>query len=141
MLQRFSIATLPSMPWKNGGGSTCEIACWPPGAGLGDFAWRMSIASISQSGPFSIFRGVDRSIMLLEGDGVHLRASQTQEGGIDHRLDTPLQPFAFSGDSSVQCTLLGGPSRDFNVMTRRGQWHAPPAGRAVSTVVASDAGR
>ena len=129
-LRRFAVDSLPVTPWKNGGGSTCEIACWPPGAGLADFAWRLSIASIALSGPFSVFAGVDRSIMLLDGDGVHLLSvpstdsTQTGQVDIDHRLDTPLQPFSFTGDNAVHCTLLGGPSRDFNVMTRRGEWHA-----------------
>ena len=34
------------------------------------------------------------------------------------------QPFAFSGDAALDCSLLGGTSTDFNVMTRRGQWSA-----------------
>jgi environmental stress-induced protein Ves len=129
-LQRFTVDSLPVTPWKNGGGGTCEIACWPPGAGLADFAWRLSIASIARSGPFSVFAGVNRCIMLLDGDGVHLMSvqstdsTQTGQVDIDHRLDTSMQPFAFSGDNAVHCTLLGGPSRDFNVMTRRGEWHA-----------------
>ena len=75
----------------------------------------MSIATIAQSGPFSVFAGVDRVILLLDGDGVHLQSA----GGIHHRLDQALQPFAFSGDEALDCTLLGGPSQDFNVMTRR----------------------
>lgn len=109
------------MPWKNGGGATREIACWPPGAGLGDFGWRVSIASIAAAGPFSVFNGVDRHIMLLGGEGVRLQSS---DGQMDHRLDTPHVPFAFSGDAAIDCSLLGGASSDFNVMTRRGQWHA-----------------
>lgn len=120
-LHRFQRDTLPVMPWKNGGGSTCEIACWPPGAGLGDFGWRISIATIAQAGPFSVFEGVDRRIMLLGGDGVRLQSS---DGLMDHRLDRLHVPFAFSGDAAINCTLLGGPSTDFNVMTRRGRWHA-----------------
>ena len=28
----------------------------------------------------------------------------------------PLDPFAFSGESHVYCTLLGGPVRDFNLI-------------------------
>ena len=32
----------PSMPWKNGGGETTEIAVSPPGAGLDDFDWRVA---------------------------------------------------------------------------------------------------
>lgn len=120
-LERFECDQLPVTPWKNGGGSTREIACWPPGAGLGDFGWRVSIASIAASGPFSVFEGIDRHIMLLEGDGVRLMSA---DGSVDHQLDTPLAPFAFSGDDTVGSTLLGGASSDFNVMTRRGQWRA-----------------
>ena len=118
-LQRFDVATLPATPWKNGGGSTREIACWPPGAGFDRFDWRVSIASIASSGPFSVFAGVDRIITLLDGDGVRL-----QGAGVDHRLATPLAPFAFSGDAVIDCTLLGGASSDFNVMTRRGRLRA-----------------
>lgn len=117
--QRFDLAAIAATPWKNGGGSTREIACWPPGAGFEQFDWRVSIASIAASGPFSVFAGVDRIICLLEGDGVQL-----QGPAIAHRLDVPLQPFAFSGDVPVDCSLLGGASRDFNVMTRRGRLHA-----------------
>ena len=118
-LQRFDIATLPATPWKNGGGSTREIACWPPGAGFDRFDWRVSIASIASSGPFSVFAGVDRIITLLDGDGVRLQGE-----GVDHRLATPLAPFAFSGDAVIDCTLLGAASTDFNVMTRRGRLRA-----------------
>lgn len=117
MLHRFALADLPATPWKNGGGSTREIACCPPGADLHRFDWRVSIATIDRSGPFSVFAGVDRCIVLLAGDGVALHAPQA---GWQHRLDSPLQPFAFSGDDAVDCTLLGGASTDFNVMTRRG---------------------
>ena len=118
-LQRFAVADLPATPWKNGGGSTREVACWPPGAGFDGFDWRVSIATIAASGPFSTFAGVDRVITLLDGDGVRL-----QGAGIDHRLAEPLAPFAFSGDAAIDCTLLGGASSDFNVMTRRGRLRA-----------------
>lgn len=118
-VQRFDVADLPATPWKNGGGSTREIASWPPGAGFEGFDWRVSIARIAASGPFSTFAGVDRIITLLEGDGVRLHGQ-----GLEHRLATPLAPFAFSGDARVDCTLLGGPSSDFNVMTRRGRLRA-----------------
>jgi hypothetical protein len=120
-VQRFSRSSLPVMPWKNGGGTTQEIASWPQGAALDGFGWRVSIATIAADGPFSVFPGIDRSIMLLEGDGVRLF---THDGRIHRRLDMPYRPFAFSGDEAIDCTLLGGASSDFNVMTRRGQWRA-----------------
>ncbi len=118
-MQRFDLATTPCTPWKNGGGATRELACWPPGADMEHFDWRVSVATIAQSGPFSRFAGVDRVITLLTGDGVHLRQP---DAGIDHRLERPLQPFAFAGDGGMDCDLLGGVSQDFNLMTRRGRW-------------------
>ncbi len=118
---RFTRETLTATPWKNGGGVTREIASWPPQAGLDSFGWRLSIATIARAGPFSVFAQVDRHIMLLDGDGVRLF---THDGRIDHRLDEPHRPFAFSGDEAIDCTLLGGTSNDVNVMTRRGQWRA-----------------
>lgn len=104
------------MPWKNGGGVTREIVCQPPGAGMTDFDWRVSIAHIASDGPFSAFPGVDRTITLLSGGGVHLLS----EGGeVDHRLDTPLAPFVFAGEAPIHARLLAGDCHDFNVMTRR----------------------
>ena len=120
-MQRFDLNQIPHSPWKNGGGSTREIVCFPPGAGMDSFAWRISVATIAQAGPFSAFAGVDRQIMLLDGDGVELVA---QQAGIYHALQPRWQPFAFAGDVALDCTLLGGTSTDFNVMTRRGEWTA-----------------
>ncbi|MBR7784673.1 HutD family protein, partial [Undibacterium luofuense] len=34
-----------TMPWKNGGGSTTELAVFPEQAGLDQFIWRLSTAS------------------------------------------------------------------------------------------------
>lgn len=116
----FSSPQLPSMPWKNGGGTTREITCQPAGAGLDDFHWRLSIAEIAASGPFSAFAGIDRVITLLEGDGVRLYTQEVPAPqAIDHALQRPLEPFAFAGDTALQCTLLGGTCQDFNVMVRR----------------------
>ena len=117
--QHFDLRQVPAASWKNGGGATRELACWPPGADMEHFDWRVSVATIAQSGPFSRFAGVDRVITLLAGDGVHLRQRET---GIDHRLDRALEPFAFAGDGGMDCDLLGSTSEDFNLMTRRGVW-------------------
>jgi len=114
---RFDRATLPSTPWKNGGGHTREIARIPVASALDDFDWRVSIADVSADGPFSSFDHVDRVIVLLSGAGVRLRSS---DGKIDHQLDEPLVPFAFSGGDAITAALIDGASSDFNVMTRRG---------------------
>jgi uncharacterized protein len=119
-LHRFNSAQLLRTPWKNGGGTTREIISIPRGATLDTFVWRVSIADVSTSGPFSVFKGVERVLVLLEGDGVELRGA---DGRVIHRLDTPLVPFTFSGDDEITSSLLAGPSVDFNVMTRRSAAH------------------
>ena len=61
------------MPWKNGAGSTTELLIDPPGATLaGGFRWRVSMATVAESGPFSSFPGLDRTLLLLEGEGMEL---------------------------------------------------------------------
>jgi environmental stress-induced protein Ves len=100
----------PRMPWKNGGGSTEEITR-DAGTGLEGFGWRLSIADIGESGGFSTFAGYERVITVLQGEGMTLRVD-----GQDTRPLLPLDPFAFSGESQVSCTLLGGAIRDFNLI-------------------------
>lgn len=116
-MQTFALDTIAPMAWKNGGGTTREIAVWPPGAGMDGFAWRISVADIAQDGPFSAFPGIDRQIVLVDGAGVKLRAV---DDAFQHRLVRVGEPFAFPGDTAVDATLIDGPTRDFNVMTRRG---------------------
>ncbi|MNF72421.1 HutD family protein [Pseudomonas sp. Irchel s3a18] len=103
-------ADYPRMPWKNGGGSTEEITR-DAGTGLDGFGWRLSIADIGESGGFSTFAGYQRVITVLQGDGMTLTVD-----GQDARPLLPLDPFAFSGESQVSCTLLGGAIRDFNLI-------------------------
>ncbi|CAM3248940.1 hypothetical protein BZK31_16365 [Pseudomonas floridensis] len=103
-------ADYPRMPWKNGGGSTEEIAR-DAGQDLDGFGWRLSIADIEQSGGFSVFAGYQRIITVLQGSGMTLSVD-----GIPSRQLLPSDPFAFSGDSHVECTLLDGPIRDFNLI-------------------------
>lgn len=118
-VRTFDLNTLAAMPWKNGGGSTREIVRWPEGSTLEDFEWRVSAATLAVSGPFSVLPGVDRQIMLLDGDGAHLRGA---DSGIDHALHERWKVFAFAGEAAIDATLVGGTSTDFNLMARRGQW-------------------
>ncbi|MFG3157941.1 HutD family protein [Streptomyces sp. NPDC048219] len=101
-------------PWKNGGGVTSEVAVHPQGAGPDDFAWRVSVADVAHSGPFSTFDGVDRIITVVDGPGMALTVD-----GTTHVADAPYEPFAFPGDAVAECRLLGGPIVDLNVMVRR----------------------
>lgn len=103
---------LTAAPWKNGGGVTRELACSPAGAGLDDFVWRISIADVASSGPFSQFPGVERIIALLDGPGMQLQF----ESGKRHALTQPLEPYRFRGEAHLYAQLVDGPSRDFNLM-------------------------
>ncbi|MFD4476493.1 HutD family protein [Streptomyces sp. NPDC058471] len=110
-----------SMPWKNGGGMTREVASGtvqapPASAGpAGGYDWRVSVADVDAGGSFSSFPGIDRVITLVEGDGMVLTVDGTPQ-----RVE-PLSPFAFSGDAVTDCRLESGAVRDMNVMTRRGR--------------------
>jgi environmental stress-induced protein Ves len=101
-------------PWKNGGGTTRDIAASPSGASLDSFAWRLSLAQVDRDGPFSRFDNVDRTLVLLSG------AMALHEN--DRRIDLVRnEPFAFEGERVIEATVAGGSTLDFNVMTRRGR--------------------
>lgn len=108
-------ATRPQKPWKNGGGVTSDVLVVPEGAGLNDFAARISIADVATSGPFSRFPGIDRSTAILDGAGFVLTID-----GRAHRLGPDGDPLAYPGDVPAAAELLGGVTVDLNVMTRRG---------------------
>ena len=104
-----------SMPWKNGGGVTTEIAVSPDRAGLDDFDWRISMARVEGGGPFSLFVGVDRTLAIVEGEGIVLDIAGQARATIDRGSD----PLSFPADAPTQASLIDGPITDLNVMTRR----------------------
>jgi environmental stress-induced protein Ves len=106
------------MPWKNGGGTTREIAVHPPGASLEDFGWRISMASVTADGQFSMFAGADRTLCILEGNGMELAI-----GDAPPLLLTPASaPLPFACELPCNAILTSGPVLDLNVMTRRGRF-------------------
>jgi uncharacterized protein len=117
MVQIFRAADRISTPWKNGGGITREVAVWPLAAGMDEFGWRISIATVSRGGAFSIFPGVDRELAVIEG---------VLQLTIDARpavsLDASSPPLRFAGDVPSHGEPHGGHVTDLNVMTRRGQY-------------------
>jgi environmental stress-induced protein Ves len=100
---------LPS-PWRNGGGVTRELAAWPNAQ---DWIWRLSVAEVGRSGPFSRFEGVQRWFAVLGGAGVRLTL-----GEHTHELTGDSEPLCFDGASPVDCQLLEGATQDFNLMLR-----------------------
>ncbi len=102
-----------SVPWKNGGGRTLELAVEPAGATFDTgFAWRLSTAEVGASGPFSAFPGLLRTLLLLTGEGLVLDFGD--RGGVS--LLEPLSPVVFPGDWPATATLVGGPCTDLNLM-------------------------
>ncbi len=118
-MRRLGPADYRDMPWKNGGGVTRELVKLPHPSDPARFLARLSIATVGASGPFSVFPGVDRTLMILEGAGVALTVEGTREVLLDQRL----RPFAFPGEAEIHCRLLGGPVRDFNLMVDRAVAH------------------
>ncbi len=110
-------ADLVRVPWKNGGGTTAEVAVHPPGAGFDDFDWRISMADVAVDGPFSRFPGVDRTLVLAEGRDLVLDI----EGDL-RVLVRPGDAGSFAGEAETRARLHGGPIRDINVMSRRGRF-------------------
>jgi environmental stress-induced protein Ves len=105
------------MPWQNGRGATAEIRRHPrEGEASLAFDWRLSLAAIDADAEFSLFPGYDRSILTVDGDGITLVVGERKPIELGPRA----APHAFPGDEPAHCRLLGGPTRDFNVMTRRG---------------------
>ncbi|WP_312366657.1 HutD family protein [Ensifer sp.] len=105
------------MPWKNGGGETIEIAVFPEGASLSEFDWRVSMATVASDGPFSAFPGIDRTLSILEGNGMTLLI----EGREPAPLTQAAAPLAFPADVATSANLIDGTIVDLNVMTRRGR--------------------
>lgn len=117
--RKLPVEALKILPWKNGGGVTTEIAAGPPRSDDQDWSWRVSIADVPATGPFSRFPGIDRTIAVIEGDGMDLRFEDGRMVPLE-----PNQPIDFAGDVAVDGILRTDPIRDFNVMTDRRHFSA-----------------
>lgn len=100
-----------AIPWRNGGGTTREIAVEPTASG---FAWRLTLASITRAGPFSSFPDTDRYLMLADGKGLDLAIE-----GLGTRHLAPGDSLRFPGEAAVQARLDHGPCRVLNLMVDR----------------------
>jgi environmental stress-induced protein Ves len=118
------------MPWKNGGGTTAEIAIHPPGATVATgFDWRLSMAAVMSDGPFSAFPLHDRTLLLLAGRGMTVTfdgdgASGGHGNGDSHSevfalLAEPFVPLRFGGERPASCRLIEGPCEDLNLMVAK----------------------
>jgi environmental stress-induced protein Ves len=106
-------SSFTAVPWKNGGGITREAMRVPPG---GDpFLWRLSVAHIDSSGPFSDFAGYSRSMVLLRGAGLTLKFGNGEQRDLRRTGDS----VEFDGAMPTHCDLLQGPCVDLNFMVSK----------------------
>jgi environmental stress-induced protein Ves len=110
--RHFPRAAYTAMPWRNGAGITHEIAREP--AHAESFAWRLSLASLQASGPFSIYTGYERCVALVDGRGFRLHIAGAGTKLLAARGEHAL----FAGAAEVRCELLDGPCTDLSLMVR-----------------------
>ena len=100
------------MPWKNGLGTTTQLAIFPPNAEFtkGDFLWRLSCAEVHANNSFSLFPGYERILTVLKGQGFVLNGTRL----ILHQI------FEFKGETQINCELIGGPVEDLGLIYKTG---------------------
>jgi environmental stress-induced protein Ves len=110
-MRHLTTADYRTMPWANGRGTTVELLREDGPDGL---LFRLSMASVIEDGPFSVFPGIERNLTVISGPGFRL------DGPGLSLPCKPLVPVAFAGDLPLQAARTGRiASVDFNVMTAR----------------------
>ncbi|WP_432563370.1 HutD/Ves family protein [Kineococcus sp. SYSU DK003] len=102
-MRTVSYDDVPDQPWRNGGGTTRELHR--------DGRWRLSIATITAPGEFSVFPGVDRTFVVARGRLVLTVA------GVAHPLG-PGDLLRFAGEDVVTAAPDGEVTA-VNVMANR----------------------
>lgn len=118
--------------WRNGAGFTRELLTWP---GAADWQLRISVADIDVDAPFSAFPGMDRWFAVIAGAGVVLHLP---DGA--HTMADDTAPLHFAGEAAPGCTLIDGPTRDLNLMVRRGSGRATMQRAEAGAEVGAEAG-
>lgn len=100
--------------WKNGQGRSWSIG-HSRGSNGHDHDWSVSIALVEGECEFSSYPGIDRTLGIIEGDGMRIRL-----GDREVLLTQDSQPFSFDGEANVFGDILHGRHvMDFNVLTLR----------------------
>jgi uncharacterized protein len=106
-MKHLTLADYRVMPWANGRGQTVELIRQNDDSG--NILYRLSMATVTEDGPFSVFPGLNRNLTVIEGPGFDLVGDGTL------RAD-PMVPVAFAGNIQLSAKNVTAPSRDFNVM-------------------------
>jgi len=132
-LQVIRRASFTATPWKNGGGITHEALRVPPSGE--PFRFRVSVAHIDASGPFSEFAEYQRKMVLLKGSGLDLRFGD----GVQKSLRKAGELLEFDGALAAHCELLNGPCVDLNLMVLKSDSAAVRVERFIESVAVSAA--
>lgn len=106
--------------WKNGLGSTSQLYIQDPSAKfpIDPYLFRISSARVNSDGPFSLFPGYDRYLVLVEGKSLRLDEISGHERGPLKTL-LPMQEFLFAGEREIHGMADGQDLIDYNVVFRR----------------------
>jgi uncharacterized protein len=107
-----SLSDAKEQAWRNGGGTTRELLS-RANPSSNDWNYRISVAEVNADGPFSFFERTRRHFCVLFGDGVDLNVD-----GVSHRVTKHANALSFSGEATVECRLIDGPTSDLNFMVR-----------------------
>jgi uncharacterized protein len=110
--QVISLSDAKEQAWRNGGGTTRELLSRIQ-AGSNDWNYRISVAAVNVDGPFSFFERTQRHFCVLSGHGVALTID-----GTSYRVTKQASALTFSGEATVECRLIDGPTSDLNFMVR-----------------------
>jgi len=100
-----------AMPWANGRGTSYEIASDRDDTDR--WSWRVAIAPVVVDGQFSSLSGVNRELVVIEGNGMVLEVDGESVECWPGRV------VRFSGDSTTFARLVDGPVVDLGLMTVR----------------------
>lgn len=100
------------VPWRNGGGMTREIALRKSAGDPSHSLWRLSLAQVAQSGPYSEFPGQMRAQALLAGEGLRLNFADARLIELTQRL----KPVVFEGVPAPSAELIEGPVQVANLI-------------------------
>ena len=85
------------------------------------------MAAVVEDGQFSEFVRYDWTLVLPKGEGLTLNYTDSFADHQQDNLTKPLQVAKFDGGSVTDVVLHRGSIKGFNIMTRRGVYHAKTA--------------
>ncbi|MEE9335426.1 MAG: HutD family protein [Granulosicoccaceae bacterium] len=116
-LQHIPFEQFEAKPWKNGLGTTYDIALLPNGADHTSFDLRFALSPIVEDNVFSAFPGIERVITPVEGEGLGLEFD-------DAKTQLSLyQSFRFDSALTPMGKPVSGPIKVINAMARRDSWN------------------